>query len=216
MNSKRFTAFIHQVYPTLLMLFFTAKAVAASDERLLQLQQNHQNATFISAQFHQEKQVKFISKPLVSQGRFQFANNVGLNWQIEQPFFARTLFLPKGVFKITANGQVSEEKDRATLAIADLLQSLFSGHWQSLYDKFNVGKAETLDDKHWQITLTAADPWISKAVPFIQLQGKQDTPHIEQITLHDTKGSLTTIKLSAWVQQTAPLREEQRQIFQTN
>lgn len=198
---------------TLLLSATVTHADNSSDAQLKQLQQSYQNATFIAADFRQEKQVKFISKPLVSQGKFQFANNVGLNWLIEQPFFSRTLFLPKGVFKVSKSGQISEEKDRATLAIADLLQSLFSGQWQSLADKFNVGQSQPLDENRWQITLTATDQWVSKAVKSITLQGKQDLQQIERIILLDAKGNTTIISLAKIQQQTAPLNDEQRQRF---
>lgn len=191
----------------------STQADSSSDTLLKQLQQSYQNATFISADFRQEKQVKFISKPLVSQGKFQFANNVGLSWHIEQPFFSRTLFLPKGVFKVDESGQTSEEKDRATLAIADLLQSLFSGQWQSLADKFNVGASETLDENRWQITLTATDPWVSKVLKSIRLQGKQDKQQIEQIILLDTKDNTTAISLYKMHQQITPLNDVQQQLF---
>lgn len=194
----------------------SVNAKTSTDAWLKQVQQSHQDATFISAQFRQEKKVKFISKPLVSQGQFQFANKVGLNWQIEQPFFARTLFLPKGVFKVAADGQVSEEKDRATRAVAELLQSLFSGQWQSLNDKFNIGKREQLDNNRWQVTLTATDQWVRKAVQFIQLQGKSNEQYIKRIILRDAKDNLTTITLSNWAQQTTPLHDKQRLLFQTN
>ncbi len=181
---------------------------------LLQLQQQYQNARFISADFRQEKQVKFISQPLISQGQFQFADKAGLNWQIEQPFFARTLFVPQGVFKVTASGQSVEEKDRATLAIADLLQSLFSGRWQGLSEKFSVGKTVMLNNNRWQVTLTATDRWVKKAVTSIQLQGilKHKTA-IEKITLRDGKNNLTTITLSHIVLQTTPLSDKQKHLF---
>lgn len=215
MTMHRFNRFIRWIYPTLLFIF-AVKAETPADTWLKQIQQSYQNATFIAAQFQQEKQVKFISKPLVSQGQFQFANNVGLNWQIEQPFFARTLFLPKGVYKIAADGQVSQEKDQATRAVAELLQSLFSGQWQSLNDKFNIGEREQLDNNRWQVTLTATDQWVRQAVQSIQLQGNANEQHITHLILRDAKGNLTTMTLSDWVQQTTPLRAEQQQIFQTN
>lgn len=196
---------------TALILFFFTAVGFAGDNPLLDLQNRYRQATFLSANFTQEKQTAFISQPLTATGNFQFAKDKGLIWAVKTPFSSRTLFAGGDVFIADDNGnwQVGDN-DRINQAVADILTQLLSGNWENLDKQFTQQPTQTLANGDWSVTLSPTGMWVKKALKAITLQGNDNLKHI---ALTDKQDNQTTLILDDVQQQNSALTEAQLRDF---
>lgn len=194
-----------------LWLFSHIVWAATASSYLPDLQKQYQTASLVSAEFIQRKQLKFIESDLISTGMMRFAKNHGFIWQLDTPFFAKTIFLSSAIYKIDAKGRVSQERDQGSKAIAKMLQSLLSGDWQGLDNMFKVAQYKAGDE--WSLKLVAAQPWMARVIENIILYGNDNT--INRVEIIDTNKNISHIELKNIQTQNTPLTQAQEADFAT-
>jgi len=181
--------------------------------RLNQLTASYVNTALFEADFTQTKQVKFMHKPLVSQGRIKFAKNHGLIWIIDQPFESRTWVNQQGVFKANQFEPKKPVNDPQMKAVAGVLSELLSAQVDNLVKKFTVSNQTFGDNALWRITLTPNTMLMKKVLQRIEIIGKgsdaEDADGIQRIVVTDSNQNVTEIEFSQVKRQQKSLTDQQ-------
>lgn len=76
---------------------------ARADDVLEQIKTRLTATEFVQGQFHQEKRLKFLSKPLISEGEFTFSQGRGVIWNTTKPVVSQLLVSDSRL--LTSQGQ---------------------------------------------------------------------------------------------------------------
>ena len=198
-------------------LTLSAQPSTANTQLVDQLQQAYADVTYFEAAFTQEKNIKFLSQPLVSKGRIVFAKNHGMVWEVIDPIYVKTIIKQQGIFKSNQFHENRPVKDVQMKAVADILTELLSSQLDRIESQFNVSEVVIDDDQHeWQVTLTAQSRIIKKALKQLRIEGNMGNDHkgIGKITILDATENTTVIAFNQVKLMTAPPSQDQLDDFQ--
>lgn len=202
----------------ILMLCFSAAGQAEDHNALAQLHEAHVGVTYFEAQFEQQRQVKFISKPLVSTGIIHFAPELGLVWQVKQPLSVKTIINDSGVYKSTQGGPLIKVKDPQIKIIADILSELLSAELDQVNSQFKVEPIKPANQStSWEVLLKPKNSLMKKAIASIGIQGGMQgdqAKSIDTVTINNQSGDVTVIQFSSVVMSSEALSELQRGVFE--
>ena len=155
-------------------------------------------------EFTQHRYLKVLKRPLVSQGEFIFAKDLGVIWQQNTPFSSTLILKDKQLIQIDSQGNVSVNDasqagsgNQMSDVMPKLLNALLSGDIQQLEQHFNLSlvRPETNSaDSLWQLGLQPIDPIIAKALPKMVLIGNEN---IQSLVLFSVNGDRSEIAFSA-------------------
>ncbi len=188
-------------YLVCVLLFLTASVGADQQDLIEQLHQAYVDVNYFAADFVQEKQVKFLSKPLISKGQIKFHKNNGMVWEITEPIWVKTKINDSGIFKTNQFYQDKKVTDVQMKAVAGILTELLSSQLNRIESQFKVAEV-TIDDrqKNWKATLLADSLLVKKALNGLLIEGylpAADQPKgISQITIIDQANNQTKITFS--------------------
>lgn len=157
--------------------------------------------------FTQKRYLKVLKKPLLSQGEFIFAKDLGVIWQQNSPFASTLILKDKQLIQIDSQGNISvNDAEQAgsgsqmSEVMPKLLNALLSGDIQQLEQHFNLSlvqvqvQAQTgAGVNHWQLGLKPIDPMIAKALPKLVLVGDAK---IQSLVLFSANGDRSEIAFS--------------------
>ncbi len=144
--------------------------------------------------FDQTKQLAGMKKPLPANGRFCVVQDKGVLWRTLQPF-PNTLRLTKGEIVHYQGDRVSMRLDAKTeptvRMINQVLFALLAGDLAQLETLFVVDG--TVGKDSWDVTLTAREPALAKAIGTIKLDGGA---YVKNIVMSEASGDRTSIVFS--------------------
>ncbi|ABZ74948.1 outer membrane lipoprotein carrier protein LolA [Shewanella halifaxensis HAW-EB4] len=156
--------------------------------------------------FSQYRYLKVLKKPLVSQGEFIFAKDLGVIWQQNMPFSSTLILKDKQLIQIDSQGNINinnAEQAGSGNQISDvmpkLLNALLSGDIQQLEQHFSLSlllepNTEGQAPQQWQLGLKPTDPLLEKAMPQMVLAGNEQ---IQTLVLFSRNGDRSRIEFSA-------------------
>jgi len=112
-------------------IFFVGPVWATDDFEALS--KSAQNIKSISADFIQEKHLKILAKPIVSEGRFYFKAPYSIRWEYLSPVKTLTLMNKRGamVYILSEKKWVIDKTKSDTRGIVmDEINNWFTGHFQ--------------------------------------------------------------------------------------
>jgi hypothetical protein len=146
----------------------------------------------LRSDFVQQKNMRLLSRPLVSKGAMIFSPGLGLYWQQRQPFALQMLVSDERIVQ-ESGGQRSEITRRqqpAVFAFSRIFFRLLSGNLADLEREFTVFY-QPGDNGHWRMGLVPKDAQLRAAIARIELAGSDD---LDQLTLQDHAGDYTQIR----------------------
>jgi outer membrane lipoprotein-sorting protein len=152
-----------------------------------------QNIKSISAKFTQEKHMKILVKPLISDGRFFFTAPKSLRWEYVSPVRS-ILLLDNGKGKSYIQGKNGLVEDtRAKAQAMDIVMQMITS-WLSgrFHDDPNFG-AVLIKDKTDKIILTPKDKSLSDIISSIELQILRTEGMIKSVKISENRDSYTLL-----------------------
>ncbi len=163
------------------LLFLTKSNHGCADDLLLRIASKIPETKITEGAFRQEKRLRFLKKPLSSQGKFLYEQNKGVLWKTETPIESAVL--------IKESQLITEQGGQALPpAFGGVFKSLLSGDVVRLNADFEVTGTEQKDA--WEIRLIPKDEMMKKVIGEIRLRGDIEIRHWE---LQETGGNLTRI-----------------------
>ena len=184
------------------LLLIMVLPLRAEDSILVeQLHQAYDQVQYFEAEFVQNKQVKFLSKPLVSTGVIKYAPTHGMIWEVVKPIWVKTKINDEGIFKTNSFEQNVKGKDVQMQAVSDILGELLGARLDRMRSQFELSASQLSDDQlHWEATLIPRSKLIKKALAQLHIEGLLDDAGqgqgISKITLVDPNENITTIVFS--------------------
>lgn len=172
----------------------SATLVARAEVPVAKIQAMLAKPATMCGRFDQTKQLAGMKKPLPANGRFCVVQDKGVLWRTLQPF-PNTLRLTRGEIVHYQGDRVSMRLDAKTeptvRMINQVLFALLAGDLAQLETLFVVDG--TVGKDSWDVTLTAREPALAKAIGTIKLDGGA---YVKNIVMSEASGDRTTIVFS--------------------
>ncbi|WP_445371382.1 outer membrane lipoprotein carrier protein LolA [Methylomonas sp. HW2-6] len=163
-----------------LLLWLSATA-AQADDALAAIKSRLVPAAIVQGHFRQEKQLKFLSKPLVSEGEFTFQQQRGVIWKTVSPV--------ESVLLIGENRLITSQGEQALPAsFGRVFPAMLGGDFAELSADFSASAEMQADS--WRLTLLPKDPLLGKAIAAIYLAGDSELRSVE---IRETGGNVSRI-----------------------
>ena len=110
------------------LIFWVSTTLA---ENFGELNNTEQSGTFV-----QQKHLKILTQPFITEGKYNYSKETGLNWITTHPSRSQLNINAQGVFEISSDG----DKKRLTNddRFSQLLLAIFSDNQQQLLTQFSV------------------------------------------------------------------------------
>jgi outer membrane lipoprotein-sorting protein len=174
---------------SLLFLFaFFLSALTTHADDLDTINKKLLKPEFLQAGFTQNKFLKILTLPLVSNGTFWISQKNGVVWLMEKPTYSQVVITPAGVsFSDSQNQRTAKSMEY----VGKILQGLLSGDLGKINEQFtitvkNIGNT----DDNWQIELEPKSVLLRKGIQSISMTGNT---FIAQLILHEATGDRTEI-----------------------
>jgi outer membrane lipoprotein carrier protein len=151
------------------------------------------NIKSISSKFTQEKHMKILVKPLISEGRFFFSAPKSLRWEYISP--VKSILLMdngKGKSYIQGKNGIVEDTRAKAQAMEIVMQEITSWLNGRFHDDPNFG-AELVKDKTDKIILTPKDKSLSDIISSIELQISRTEGMIKSVKISESRDSYTLL-----------------------
>lgn len=150
-------------------------------------------ARSVRGAYRQTKQLAELPRPLVSEGDFLFARDLGIAWRTRTPFASELLITPDALVQRSggAEQRVDAREQPAVRTIASVFFAVFSLDFEALSGLFEL-YGEQATDGSWTLGLRPRQP--TGAVDEIEVSGGRS---VDQVLLRERGGDRTRIELSA-------------------
>jgi outer membrane lipoprotein-sorting protein len=174
----------------LLLSLFGISGVASSEEIRHPAGELHS----VQAVFTQEKHLKILARPLISQGTLTFQSPQSLRWEYLQPMHTILLLHDGQIDKrIERNGHFERENGSAVDTMRIVLQDI--GSW--LDGRFNDNPLFTVHRLNQQtLELRPKDPGMESVIQRIELRLGTQRGVVEQVTIVEGDKDFTLITFS--------------------
>ncbi len=147
----------------------------------------------MKTQFEQNRQIKGMSKPLISKGSLIISQEKGLWWHQKTPF-ELTLLLTDSVMKQKTANQppqiITASQNPQLFQFNSLLSALFKADRNALEKNFTI-KFTDKGNNRWGISLTPKAAPLNKIFKKIKLSGQN---FLENVLIHDLQGDQTSLR----------------------
>lgn len=144
----------------------------------------------IKGPFIQEKHLRALPQPLVSNGRFVLARDHGLLWLLETPLKQDYRLNAQGIARRDASGWQTLPTRTAGAEQNKLFFAVLQGDSSGLERDFELAlKGEPHD---WQLTLTPRSLMLKQIFSRIEIHGGQ---FVDRIQLLETQGDSTVLRM---------------------
>jgi outer membrane lipoprotein-sorting protein len=144
----------------------------------------------IRGDFTQQKHIRGLAQPLTSSGHFVFAPELGLLWQLRQPFQQAYRIMDSGVALRQSGTWQTTDTQRATAEHNRLFLALLRGDSSALERDFELLLTGTPDA--WQLILTPRSELLQHVYTHITLSGAAT---VERVEVQETEGDITVVML---------------------
>jgi outer membrane lipoprotein-sorting protein len=173
----------------LFLLTCLLAALPAKANDLENINKRLQKPDFMQAAFTQNKHMKVLNMPLVSNGTFWISQKNGVVWLMEKPTHSQLVITPDGV---SFSDQQTRKTAKSMEYVGKILQDLLSGDLQKINQQFAITiKNNGTADNNWLIELEPKSVLMRKGITTISMTGNH---FIDQLILHEASGDVTEIK----------------------
>lgn len=164
----------------------------------------------LRADFVQERKLRLLDRPLISQGRMLFVSGQGVLWQVVEPLPAELLVTPEEIMELKDGAMRPAAMGDHPIfrALADVFVAALSGDLDQLQESFELMPVKTAQG--WRLTLTPRVSDLKDMISEIVLDGGS---FVEEIRIAETSGDSTVIQLGDFRTQPAELRDAERAYF---
>jgi outer membrane lipoprotein-sorting protein len=127
----------------------------------------------VEGTFTQTKHLKRLSKDFVSRGRFIFAADRGILWDVLTPFPSTTIVTRDRLVQRTPEGRTSVLDASANPVfrqVADTFQAVFSGNLKAFEEEFDLF-FNNQEDVPWHLGLVPKDTAVRAVIPSMEIAG---------------------------------------------
>lgn len=164
------------------LLLWLASSAAWAGDVLEQIASQLSKAEISQGHFTQEKQLKFLHKPLLSAGEFTYQQSQGVIWKTLQPVVSLLL--------VNDSRLLSNQGEQAVPpGFARVLQAILGGNLAQLNEDFVV--SGEIQAAQWTVQLQPKDPLVGKIIAGLTLSGDSELRSLE---IRETSGNLATIR----------------------
>ncbi len=165
----------------LLLILLLSINCCYADDTLAAISKQLIKAPITQGKFQQEKRLKFLTKPLISDGLFTYHQGKGVIWKTRTP--VQTTMVITDSALMTGDG-----KQAVPPAFGVVFKALLGGELQLLQQNFDItGNKQT---SPWTLQLTPKDDMLKKVISRINITGDHEVRDWE---LQETGGNLTRI-----------------------
>ncbi|AOF52971.1 Putative transmembrane protein [Pasteurellaceae bacterium NI1060] len=168
----------------LLGLLISTWSYGFSEQDLISQLQKPQS---VQGDFVQERHLKALSRPIITEGEFTLVANKGLLWQMEKPFPIQLRVTEKGIMQWNGKQWINNGKLGQAEQIR-LFLGLLSGDVNGLKTQFKLALSGTTEQ--WKVTLTPDSLLMKQIFNQITIQGNEV---VKRIQLDETQGDRTDI-----------------------
>jgi outer membrane lipoprotein-sorting protein len=186
-------------------------AWSAQDPELAEIAKRLSRSAVLRADFHQEKTIKILSRPLLSRGRMIFHSGRGILWEINEPYAARMLLKSDHIIEWKTKGPPIRSGFAAVpvlRALSHVILSALAGDFDQLYKEFGVKKNPA--GIGWWLTLSPKTPALAGVVSKVEIRGNR---FIKSISLFEARGDQTVIQFSGFRTEPSDLDEHEKTYF---
>jgi outer membrane lipoprotein-sorting protein len=178
------------------LLIFVLLPCFAFADSFEQLRKDAANITTVQARFVQKKQMKILSKPLISEGRFFYAAPDSFRWEYFKPL--RTIVISsKGEAKryVMSGGKMTEDKSGGVQAMRIVLSEVVN--WMSgKFDRNPSFKASLKEGTNTLITLIPEGQNMAGMIEKIEISVAKKSMAIKSIKIIESENAATIIDFS--------------------
>ncbi|MCO7513246.1 outer membrane lipoprotein carrier protein LolA [Pseudomonas guariconensis] len=172
---------------TLALLAASASAQAFG---LDDLQKHLGDTAVVKGPFIQEKHLRALPQPLLSEGRFVLARDHGLLWQLQAPLRQDYRIDASGIARRTPEGWQALPSRSAAAEQNRLFFAVLQGDSSGLQRDFKLSLSG--DAQHWQLRLTPRSLLLKQVFKHIDITGGR---FVERIELNETQGDRTVLRM---------------------
>lgn len=151
--------------------------------------------------FHQQKHLKVLRKPLISTGTFTYDQNKGVIWKTLTPVVS--LLMVNESKLLTGQGEQA-----LPTAFGKVFKAMLGGDLAALSDGFTITGTER--KTAWQLELTPKDEMLRKIIGTMLLSGDSELRNLE---IREAGGNITRIAFDN-ITHPAQLTDEQQADFE--
>lgn len=145
----------------------------------------------VRGEFVQEKHLRSLPQPLLSQGTFVLAKQHGLLWLLRTPLKQDYRIDERGIARRDANGWQQLPQRSAGAQQNRLFLAVLEGDSSGLQRDFDLALAGEADN--WRLTLTPRAVLLKQIFDSIEITGGA---LVQRIELHEAQGDRTVLRMT--------------------
>lgn len=168
------------------------------------------DALSLRGTYTQKKTLHELDKPLLAEGTFVFAREVGIAWRTVKPFDSELVITGREIIQRDRGGaslRLSAEQQPGVRAVAGVFFAVFALDFAALESLFELHSRRT--PAGWELGLRPR-PGLAGAIRQITVRGRA---HVERVLLSDANGDETDIRLRGTVASSEGLSAEELRRF---
>ena len=144
----------------------------------------------VHGKFVQEKHLRGLPKPLLSEGRFVLARARGLLWLMDTPVKQDYRIVPTGIEQRTPDGWKAIRQQAGLAQQSRLFTAVLQGDRTALERDFTLSLGTPATG--WQLDLAPKSAMLKQIFTRITITGAQ---HVERIEMSETQGDRTVVRM---------------------
>ena len=173
----------------LLVLLVSNIVSLASAGVVDELSEKSQALRELSGTFEQIRHIEGVPLPLVSQGKFYYHRQQGIQWQTLAPVSNEIIIREDGLYTLSSQDEEPIQSGHAVMA--EILLSIFSGNLAALQQHFEIEEKDG-EQQGWVLQLTPLNHGLANYLRLIEIDGQD---YAEEIRLIEASGNSTHITL---------------------
>jgi Outer membrane lipoprotein carrier protein LolA-like len=183
---------------------------AAPDAGLQEVLERLSTTQTVRGEFAQSRDIRALSRPLVSRGRF-IVSDLGLYWQQTAPFASVLIADGERLVQSVADQPpmtLRAADQPVALAISEVLLGVFRGHRAELEELFTM-RFEAVGE-HWSLRLAPRGMPLSEVVQGIDVEGSR---YIDRVIVRGRAADELTVTFSAVSTEPDELSSAERDLY---
>ena len=166
------------------LLVFVLSDYSFAEETLSKISVQLEKHELTLGRFRQEKRIKFLRKPFISDGEFIYRRQRGVLWKTLSP-------LPSVLLVNDSRMQNDQQEQTLPPRLGRIFQALIGGELSHLAEDFSI--VAEVREPGWELRLEPREETFRKIVRSLTLTGDAD---IKSLKIEETNGNLTLINFS--------------------
>ena len=190
---------------------FLAIAPVEADNSLSDIRQLLAKNSVICADFTQNKSLRALTRPLVSQGRLVFVAGKGVLWQVREPFATQVLVKSDALIKWNDEGvpqRLSFGQSPVFRTLSQVFLAVFTGDINRLWKTFEI--ESDVRQSRWRLTLTPRDPGFAAIIETVRVSGGR---FVDELLIEEGRGDRTLIRFSGMNEESCQLDNAEKDYF---